>query len=140
MSVVNNTIGTLSSGEIGQYSAEVVSQNTVNHPVVNSDNYDSRGFQTSGAANVPLPVTGVTEELEMPEMLDLPEMLILDDLSEGEKEILQAIDLPELPDFEEIECGLRRLICIAILGIVTGFILPLRWQRELMIQGLEYGH
>lgn len=98
-SVVNNAIGTLSSGEIGKYSAEVVSQNTVNHPVVNTENYDSRGFQTSGAANVPLPVTDVTEELEMPEMLDLPEMPILDDLLEGEKEIPPAIDLPELPDF-----------------------------------------
>ena len=98
-SVVSSAIGTLSSGEIGQSSAQAASQNTVQHAVVNSENFDSRGFQTSGAANVPLPKMDIVEETGLPSMLDLPEMPDLDDLIQGEKEETTALGLPELPDF-----------------------------------------
>ena len=98
-SVVSSAIGTLSSGEIGQSSAQAASQYSVQHAVVNTENFDSRGFQTSGTANVPLPKMDLVEEPELPSMLDLPEMLELDDLIQDEKEETPALDLPELPDF-----------------------------------------
>ena len=98
-SLVSNAIGTLSSGEIGQSSAQAASQNTVQHAVVNSENFDSRGFQTSGTANVPLPKMDLAKEPALPSMLDLPEMPDLDDLLQDEKEETSAFGLPELPDF-----------------------------------------
>ena len=98
-SVVSGAIGTLSSGKIGQSSAQAASQNTVQHAVVNTENYDSRGFQTSGTSNVPLPKMDLAEEPALPSMLDLPEMPDLDDLLQDEKEEAPALDLPELPDF-----------------------------------------
>ena len=98
-SIVSSAIGTLSSGEIGKSSAQAVSQNTVNHAVVNTENFDSRGFQTSGATNVPLPVPTHVEQPTLPAMLDLPEMPDLDDLIQGEKDTTPAVDLPKLPDF-----------------------------------------
>ena len=98
-SVVSNAIGTLSSGEIGQSSAQAASQNTVQHAVVNTGKFDSRGFQTSGTENVPLPKLDLVEEPVLPTMLDLPEMPDLDDLVQDEKEEPPAPELPELPDF-----------------------------------------
>ena len=98
-SIVSSAIGTLSSGEIGKSSAQAVSQNTVNHAVVNTENFDSRGFQTSGATNVPLPVPTQVEQPTLPAMLDLPEMPDLDDLIQSEKDTTPAVDLPKLPDF-----------------------------------------
>ena len=98
-SVVSGAIGTLSSGEIGQSSAQAASQHTVQNAVVNTENFDSRGFQTSGTANVPLPKMDLVEEPVLPSMVDLPEMPDLDDLLQDEKEKTPALDLPELPDF-----------------------------------------
>ena len=98
-SVVSGAIGTLSRGEIGQSSAQAASQHTVQHAVVNTENFDSRGFQTSGTANVPLPKMDLAEEPALPSMLDLPEMPDLDDLLQDEKEEAPAMNLPELPDF-----------------------------------------
>jgi len=98
-SAVSNAIGTLSSGEIGQSSAKAASQNMVQHAVVNTENFDSRGFQTSGVTNVPLPQVNLVEESTLPTMLDLPEMPDLDDLIQNENEEPSAFGLPELPDF-----------------------------------------
>ena len=98
-SVVSSAIGTLSSGEIGQSSAQAASQNTVQHAVVNTEKFNARGFQTSGTTSVPLPKVDLVEEPTLPVMLDLPEMPDLDDLLQDEKDEPPALELPYLPDF-----------------------------------------
>jgi len=100
-STVSNAIGTLSTGSIGESSAVAVSQNNVEHAKVNTEQFDSRGFQTEGISSVPLPPIQATEVPELPSMVDLPEMLDLDDLLGNDvKSVSQPpLDLPELPDF-----------------------------------------
>ena len=98
-SAVSSAIGTLSTGKIGQTSAQAASQNVVEHAVVNTGNVDARGFQTSGTASIPLPVAEEKPSSELPGMLDLPAMPDLDDLIGEDTNSPSALDLPELPDF-----------------------------------------
>ena len=98
-SAVSSAIGTLSTGKIGQTSAQAASQNVVEHAVVNTGNADTRGFQTSGTASIPLPVAEEKPSSELPGMLDLPAVPDLDDLIGEDTNPPSALDLPELPDF-----------------------------------------
>ena len=92
---LNNAIGTLSSGEIGRTSAEIATQNTVQHAVVNRQIPDSGGLQTSRISSVQLPDTKQVEIPESPEMFHLPKMVNLD----GDREMSEGLRLPDLPDF-----------------------------------------
>ena len=73
VSKVHNAIGTLSSGEIGQTSAKLASQNIAQHAVVNTQNLESAGLQTSKNASIQLPDTKKLETSKLPEMFDLPD-------------------------------------------------------------------
>ncbi len=101
ISVVNDAIGTLSSGEIGKSSAEIAKGNLREMSESTNQKFDSRGFQTDGVASIPLPKSTVAPVSEVPAMPELPGMLDLDDLL-GEDESVNSkppLDLPDLPDF-----------------------------------------
>ena len=99
-SAVSSAITTLSTGEIGKSAAAAVAHNDVDHTKVNSETFDSRGFQTQGVDAVPLPVVPALELPDLPEA-KLPEMSDLDDLlsEDANAAAPPPLDLPDLPDF-----------------------------------------